>query len=217
MHRNERLCLGLADGAVALVAAPLLLVAAATALVAAPVWLPMMIASYALSAQRFNLLRTGDVIKSSHGNAFVVLRPPGRRRGGVLCAELFGGISMLREWSTADEAFTFFCRDPRRTLANVLSPCISRVETRPLVDLVAVIQKSYVLEQPHALTWRVRVATFELLRPVRLIQRAWREYRVRRREAAAREIARAILDFLYRPGGACHVVTAARWRALEKA
>jgi hypothetical protein len=214
MHWSEGLCIGLA--------APLLLVAA---LVAAPVALPVLLASYALSAQRFNLLRTGDVIRSSHGDAFVVLRPPGRRRGGVLCAELFGGLSVLREWSTADEAFTFFYRyrAPYRTPADILRPCVSRVSTRPLADLVAVIQKSFVawelngLEQPRALAWRVRVAAFELLRPVRLIQRAWREYHARRREAAAREIARAILDFLYRPGGACHVTAAARWMALEKA
>ncbi|NCB27798.1 MAG: hypothetical protein EOM62_20450 [Bacteroidia bacterium] len=57
----------------------------------------------------------------------------------------------------------------------------------------------------------MRCRAFELMRPVRVIQRAWRAHAERRREAAARVITRAALHFLYRPKGWAYEAGSCRW------
>ena len=185
------------------------------ALVAIPILLPVAIATLTVSTWRFWRLRTGDVL----GTSFVVLHPPNE-------ASDFRVIEMwppyvLHVWGNAGDARTDLflempvCDPVRCTRRLPLSKVAEMLADTPgfcvcVHDIDRSIRHADRQTGEVARFWR-RLSVFELLRPVRLIQRAWRAHAARRRQAAARVITRAALHFLYRPGGRGHEAALHRW------
>jgi hypothetical protein len=105
-------------------------------------------------------------------------------------------------------SYFIVCRNDRdmvRCIPSARSP-ISIVRRIGRVELAKEIKDATFIVD-HGECWLASLKMlkaqllFSLQRPVRYIQRAWRQRRVRRRQRAAMVITSAVLDYLYRPGG----------------
>jgi hypothetical protein len=185
-----------------------------------PIALPATILSVTISKRRFWRLRTGDVL----GASYVVLHPP--KRGSefrVLCTK---DPCTLHVWKGVDTAHdTLFETLPDGFIETVFNPMrrTKRLRAYEVAELLLAGESgryraikhdenrhSCVYAGEQDLFW-MRCRSFELLRPVRVIQRAWRAHAARRREAAARVITRAALHFLYRPKGWAYDAGSRSW------
>ena len=207
MHLSEWFC----DALGVVIIAPFVLVSI-------PVLLPATIVSITLSTRRFWRLRAGDVL----GTSFVVLRPPNK-------ATEFRVVDLrppcvLHVWKNVSDAhsylFSFLPQSFTETMCNPMR-CTRRLPLFKVAELLAEPHSYCVVrdgdqsgtyhrhsgEDPF---W-MRLTEFELLRPIRLIQRAWRAHAARCRQAAARVITRAALHFLYRPRGKGYEEASRRW------
>ena len=204
MHLIERAC-----GALGMV------IVAPFALVSIPILLPALIVSSTLAIRRFWRLRAGDVL----GTSFVVLHPPNKGSEFRLVELCNGYPCVLHVWKNVSDAQSFLFRIlPESFTDAVCNPmrCTRRQSMFKVAELLAE-PRSYIVVHDSVYSnkverfWR-ELTEFELLRPVRLIQRAWRDHAVRRRQAAAYVITRAALHFLYRPKGKGYEAALRRWR-----
>lgn len=213
MHCRD--CAGLALASV--VFAPLVLASATLVLASTPLLLPVVAVGVCRSSWRFWKLRVGDVIGNDGDTTFVVLHPP-NRTAEFRCISIAPDSShgALNVWKTAEDAREFFFKVLPTSFTTVMfvpmrpkgREPISKIAewlAQPLDVNIHVRMGRYKWTSgranPEAAQQLTRISEFELLRPVRLIQRAWRAYSSRRRQDAARIITRAALRFLYRPGG----------------
>ena len=193
-------------------------------LVSIPFLLPVAIVSVTLAKRRFWRLRTGDVL----GASFVVLHPP-KKGSEFRLVELLPPCG-LHVWKIASDAHSDleFRRILPETLTEIMfNPmrCTGRLPLSKVAELLAATRYCWVHDTVHRSGsrhsdeverfWR-QLTEFELLRPVRLIQRAWRAHAARRRRAAARVITRAALHFLYRPRGRGYEAASRRWPGLPE-
>jgi len=210
MHLGEWACAALG----AIVVAPIVLLSI-------PIALPAAIISTTVSIRRFWRLRTGDVL----GTTFVVLHPP-KKGSEFRVLEINNYFITLHVWKSVDTAYRGMFRIiPESFLEIACDPfrCKKRLPMHEVSDLLTedttgfrVVNHDdgnrylieYVGEQD--MYW-MRCRSFELTRPVRVIQRAWRAHAAKRREAAARVITRAALHFLYRPNGWAYEAGSRRW------
>jgi len=192
--------------------------AAVVTLVSIPIVLPVAIASIVISTRRFWRLRTGDVL----GTSYVVLHPP-KKHSEFHVLEI-SKPCILYTWKNTDVAhYCLSCMLPESSFTELMRPlqCTKRLPLHEVTELLMAGETGGYRTINHneyygylgekELSW-MRRRSFEITRPARVIQRAWRAHVARRREAAARVITRAALHFLYRPNAWGYEEGLRRWR-----
>jgi len=190
------------------------------ALVSIPIVLPAAIISVIISNRRFWRLQTGDVI----GTSYVVLHPPKRGYGFRILK--FNKYKGFHVWNNVDKAESDMFKVLSESFMEIICPirCTKRLPLHEVVELLMAEDTGYwsIEHDPPTgiysfedryeqnMFW-MQCKAFELVRPVRVIQRAWRAHAARRREAAARIITRAAIHFLYRPKGWAYEAGSCRW------
>lgn len=224
---NCRDCVGIALASV--VIAPIVLASASLVLASTPLLLPVIAVKIYRSTRRFWKLRIGDVIGSGN-NTFIVLHPP-NRTAEFRCIRIGPHSSyVLNVWEKAEDAHEFFfkvlptslnetifvpmCPKGREPLSKIAEWLAQPPNAVHIHARVGASRCKLIIGNADAAQHLTRISEFELLRPVRLIQRAWRAYSARRRQAAAHIITQAALRFLYRPGGWGYATAESSWCAL---
>lgn len=192
-------------------------------IISIPFVLPAAIVSVTLSKRKFWRLRAGDVIALSGCTSFVVLHAPERSSEFHIIETRFDNC-FLRIWTNANDAYTYmFNMGPCSTFVELIDPLRykGRMPVYKVAEMLAAIDNAYFRHDvvsrgvyrsmgEDERRW-VRCTLFELMRPVRVIQRAWRAHYEMRRKAAARVISDAALHFLYRPKGVGYNAALRRW------
>ena len=220
MHLGEWLCAALG-----------VVIVAPIALVSIPIALPLAIVaivSITKCTWRFWRLRTGDVLRRGCGTSFVVIHPP-KKDSEFRCLELnnqYIVIPVLHVWKNVGIAQSDLARIlPESLTETICDPmrCTKRLPLHRVTELLAGENAEYrcvIHDTIHRYRYGfvgederfwMRLTAFEFMRPVRVIQRAWRAHAARRRQAAARVITRAALNFLYRPNGRMYEAASRRW------
>jgi hypothetical protein len=140
------------------------------------------------------LVDVGCVLSNDDNRyTFIVLSPPSYSGNS--------GRILLR--TTNRSTSSIVCHDRDMTSARSSMRIVGRIGR---VELVQEIKgATHIIERNNDVNRSPSLIKAQLLfslqRPVRYIQRAWRQRRVRRRHLAAMVITSAVLDYLYRPGG----------------
>ena len=172
------------------------------------VFIVMLTVLRARSDRSLRRARAGDVLSSDKsGTTYIVILP----------------MLLLLEWSDVGIGNCFILCHNVRDMARWIPS--SKGAVRVLrrigrVELVQAIKDASRITAEHdessshwveSIRWSIATymwtqqVVFTLERHVRYIQRAWRKRRAQRRSRAAKVIAAAVLDYIYRPGGRRYV------------